>query len=107
MNFKELAENLGLEYDEYREIVKLFLETSASDLSKLQSANNEKNAQEVVEVAHSMKGAAGNMGFTEIFEVAKGMEMNARDNILEGTTEAIQILKNKLDEIAKNIRISE
>ena len=106
MNFKEFAEKLGLEYDEYMEIAGIFLETSASNLSKLQTAINKENAQDVFNAAHSIKGSAGNMGFMEIFEVAKELEMKAYNNNLKGAAEVLQILRNMLDEISKNIRIS-
>ena len=100
MNYKELAENLELEEDEFLELVELFLETSASDLSTLQSAIIEENAEKVIEAAHSIKGASGNMGLMDIFEAAKGVETRARDNDLEGIAESSQELKKKLDEIA-------
>ena len=101
MNYKELAENLELEEDEFFEMVELFIEISASDLSRLQSAINEENAEKVIEAAHSIKGASGNMGFMDMFEVAGELEKRARDNSLEGTAESAQELKKKLDEIAE------
>ncbi len=100
MNYKELAENLDLEEDEFLEMVELFLETSASDLSTLQSAIIEENAEKVIEAVHSIKGASGNMGFMDIFEVAKEVETKARNNGLEGIAESAQELKKKLEELA-------
>ena len=35
MNFKQLAENLGLEEDECMELIELFIETGISDLENL------------------------------------------------------------------------
>jgi len=100
MNYKELAENLELEEDEFFEMVELFLEASTSDLSRLESAIIEENAEKVMEAAHSIKGASGNMGFMDIFVVAREVEKRARDNGLEGIAESAQELKKKLDEIA-------
>ena len=100
MNYKELAENLELEEDEFVELVELFLETSVSDLSRLESAIIEENAEEVIAAAHSIKGASGNMGFMDIFEVAGELETRARDNGLDGIAESSQELKKKLEEIA-------
>lgn len=99
MKLKELAENIGLEEDEFFELMELFLETSFSDLSRLQSAIVAKDIPQVVEAAHSIKGAAGNMGFMELFEVVKGVEMKARDNGLEGVVESVEIIRNKLNVI--------
>ncbi len=45
MNFRELAEDLGLEEDEFLELLELFMETSMSDLNKLQSTIKKGNAE--------------------------------------------------------------
>ena len=43
MNYNKISKILGLEEDEYLELVELFIETSKSDLKNLQSAiNNNK-----------------------------------------------------------------
>ena len=104
MVFKELAENLGLDEDEFLELMELFLETGFSDLDKFRSAVDEDNAQEVFEAAHSIKGASGNMGFMEIFEVAKEVEMKAREENLDGAAEAVKTIKENLDLIAETLR---
>ena len=101
MKFSELAENLGLGEDEFLEMVELFLDTSASDLSKLQAALDQENAQGVVEAAHSIKGASITMGFVEAHEAAKEIEENARNDNLETIADYLQVLKKKLDEIAE------
>jgi HPt (histidine-containing phosphotransfer) domain-containing protein len=104
MNFWELAENIGLEKEEFLDLLRLFVETSSSDLRKLQSAIDKGDRQSVVEMAHSIKGAAVNLGLDGIYEVARDVEMNARQNILGGAAEAIKSLQEKLDMISKDIR---
>ena len=103
MNFTALAENVGLEEDEFIEMAELFVEISVSDLQRLQSAVDQENMKEVVEAAHSIKGASGNMGFMEIYEVTKGLEMNARENKLDGAAEAVGSIKEMLDRIGETI----
>ena len=104
MKFSELAEKLGLSNDEFFELVELFLETSATDLSKLQAAIDEGNAQKAVEVAHSIKGACGNMGFMEAYEAAKEIEEDARNRGLEDIGKAVEVLREKLDVITELAR---
>ncbi len=104
MNYKELAENLGLEEDEFLELMELFIKTSLSDLSNLKDAIDEKNLPQVVETAHSIKGAAGNMGFMEIFETAKDVEIKTRENNLEGVGEAVEIIKQKIDLLSEGFK---
>ncbi|MCK5509132.1 MAG: Hpt domain-containing protein [Desulfobacterales bacterium] len=101
MNFKELAENLGLEEDEFREIVELFLEISDTDLHKLRSAIDQEDTQQVVEAVHSIKGASGNLGFMAISEKAKDVEIKAREKDLSGANEAIKNIKKEVDRIAQ------
>lgn len=103
MNFRELAQNLEMTEDEFSELVGLFLETSASDLSKLQSATGGGDGQKAADAAHSIKGAAVNLGLTEIYEMAKQMETEARENHLERTGEMARAIKEKLDRIAEDL----
>jgi len=101
MNFKQLAENLGLEEDEYMELIELFIETGRSDLEKLRSAMEEGNGEEAANVAHSLKGAAGSLELMEISEIAKEIEEKARNNRLEEIAKSAQAIKKKIEEIAR------
>jgi HPt (histidine-containing phosphotransfer) domain-containing protein len=103
MNFKELANNLGLEEDEYMELIDLFIKTGRSDLDKFRSAIEEGNGEEAANAAHSLKGAAGSLGLMEISEIAKEIEGKARSDRLEEIAESAQSIKKKLDEIAELI----
>lgn len=100
MNLKALADNLGLEEDEYMELIELFIETGKADLDKIQSAVEEGNGIEAAHAAHSLKGAAGNLGFNEISEIAMKVEGNAHSSDLNKIAEYVQALKKKLDETA-------
>ncbi len=101
MNFKERAENLEMEEDEFVEITDLFVKTCLSDLMKLQSAIKKREALHVAKHAHSIKGAAVNLGFVEIFDAAKKMEMEARNDRLNDATEMVQKIKDEVDRIAE------
>ncbi|MEE9612749.1 MAG: Hpt domain-containing protein [Desulfatiglandales bacterium] len=103
MDIGELAGNIGLEEEEFLELVEIFVEKSKSDISNLQSAFDKGDIEQVVEAAHSIKGASGNLGFREIFEIAKGIEMYARQNIMEGAPKAVQFIKEKIDLIGARL----
>ncbi len=104
MNFKGLAEQLEMEEDEYLEIVELFLEASASDLGQLRSAVEEQDPQKAVRAAHSIKGAAGNLRLTAIFELAQRMEREARENRLDGAVSAIGTIQENLNRIDESLK---
>ena len=104
MKLKELAENLEMGVDEFLEMMRLFLETSASDLNQWQSGIDEGNSKKIMTAAHSIKGAAINLGLVEIYEVAKETEREARDNHLGGATRGMTSLREKLDQIAESLQ---
>jgi HPt (histidine-containing phosphotransfer) domain-containing protein len=99
MNFKKLAENLGLEEDEYLELVELFLETGKADFQKIESSLASRDADQVMRSAHTIKGAAGNLGFMEISDLAKLIEENAGNNTLEGLDQAVSSLRSHFESI--------
>ena len=92
MDIRQLAENLGLEEEEYLELIGLFIETGVSDLNKLQAAIKEGSAEKAGNAAHSLKGAAMNLGLTELSEIAKEIEEKAGNGRLERTAEAARLL---------------
>ena len=104
MNIKELAENLGLEEDEYLEILELFIDIGMADIEKLSSAIEAGNAEEAAHAAHSLKGASGNLGLMDIYDVALKSEEEARNNSLDGLAESVQTLKEKLNSLAEVAR---
>jgi HPt (histidine-containing phosphotransfer) domain-containing protein len=103
MNLKELALELGMEQDEMRELLMIFIESSESDLVKLKQALIEGDAKQVADAAHSIKGASANLGFMDIFSVAKNLEQKARENSLEGLADEVHILKDRLSLLKKSI----
>ncbi len=99
MDLKALGENLGLEEDEFLEIVEIFIDTADEDIEKLVAANVSKNIEAVSEAAHSLKGSAGNLGFSELSEISATLENGARNNSIENLSENLPLLTEKLNEI--------
>ena len=100
MNIKELSENLGLEEDEYMEMLDLFLTSGGADLSRIEQALKEANARLVHEAAHSLKGSAGSLCIDNIFELARAIDDKSRKGILTGLDELAQKLRRAYDELA-------
>lgn len=103
MDFKELGSNLGLDEDEFIELVELFATSAASDLDKLEEAYNNNDTDQAAEAAHSLKGSAGNLGFVELSQLSKEVEDNARKNNLNSPEETLSKLKEMLLEITKQL----
>lgn len=99
MNFEELADNLGLEVDEYRELIDLFIDTGAADFKKIQEGMSTSDADQVMRSAHTIKGAAGNLGLLEVSDTAAVIEENANNNNLDGLGPTVDILKTQFEAI--------
>jgi histidine phosphotransfer protein HptB len=97
MNFKEMGANLGLEEDEYRELIELFVTTGSVDLQKIEAGLASSDADQVMRSAHTIKGASGNMGLMDVSDVAKTIEDNANNNQLTGLESAVASLKQHFD----------
>jgi HPt (histidine-containing phosphotransfer) domain-containing protein len=100
MNFEELGENLGLEKEEISELFWIFMETSFLDLKRVRTGIEMEDLQKVMAGAHSIRGAAANLGLIEISEMATSIEMNAKERRLNGAKEMVETIKTRLDEIA-------
>jgi len=94
---------LELEEEEYIELLKLFVLTCRTDINKLRSAINSNNPEKVAMIAHSLKGAAVNLGLQEFLELAKTLEKTAHDRQLEKTAEAAHMFQKKLDRVTAMI----
>jgi HPt (histidine-containing phosphotransfer) domain-containing protein len=99
MNFQELADNLGLEVDEYRELIDLFIDTGAADFKKIQDGLTGNDSDMVMRSAHTIKGAAGNLGLMDVSETARIIEEKATENQLDSLGEAMQTLKAQFEAI--------
>ena len=99
MNFKELGANLGLEEDEYRELIELFVTTGSADFQNIQSGLSKSDADQVMRSAHTIKGAAGNLGLLDVSDVAKIIEESAGNNQLDGLESAVANLKQHFEAI--------
>ncbi|MCD6562144.1 MAG: Hpt domain-containing protein [Deltaproteobacteria bacterium] len=84
MEIQKLADNLGLDLEEYTEILELYVERTSSDLKELKTALAAGDGEKVHSRSHSIKGASGNLGLQELYEQAKMIDDLARENLMEG-----------------------
>ncbi|MBM4349460.1 MAG: Hpt domain-containing protein [Deltaproteobacteria bacterium] len=103
MDFGALAKDFEMEKDEFLEILNLFLESSYDDLKKLQSAIDEEDSLKAAHAAHSIKGAAMNLGLLEIYELAKSIERSAKENHLCQVHEMAKRAQEEIDRIGETV----
>jgi HPt (histidine-containing phosphotransfer) domain-containing protein len=66
MNIGQLYESLDVDVETSLEILQLFYDTAQNDLATMKAAFGSNSPKLLMESAHSVKDAAGNMGFKEI-----------------------------------------
>ena len=103
MDFLKLAENLGLDEDEFIELAELFIATGLSDLKGLKDAIEHKNEKGIIGKSHSIKGASGNLGFMDIYELAKKIEADARDGVLKGHEHALENIDHQIPRLDNDV----
>ncbi|HOD35167.1 MAG TPA: Hpt domain-containing protein [Syntrophales bacterium] len=106
MNFRQMADRIGFSEEEFMELVELFLESSLAELDHINAAAKEMDFSRMAMCAHSIRGAAINLGFEEIHALAKAIEGNARANELNGTIEAAEKIKDNLEQIVGTMVLS-
>ena len=103
MNFKELGKNIGLEEDEYIEMMELFIESGGGDLIKLETAVKEGNAEKAHESSHSIKGSSGSLMLNDLYEIAKLIDDTVRTGKLDGVNEMVEKLRDEYESLKSAI----
>lgn len=96
MNIVQLAGDLELDEEEYRAILELFIEASRSDLGAIKTAVACGDAAAAGRAAHSLKGAAANLGLSDMSGSAREIEHKSREGKLHETYETVQSLEEHL-----------
>ena len=103
MQIQDLADNLGLEADEFYEIFELYMQTTSSDLEELKAKLDAGNAEDIHKKAHSIKGASGNLGLNELYELATEIDDRARINSLDGMEDMVRAFQEKYEKVVEEI----
>lgn len=103
MNFKELADRIGLDEEDYRELVELFMETGMADFDQLRAALDGGDGAQVARSAHTISGASGNLGLMAFHEVAKRIELAASEERMDGLPAEVDTLKELFDNLGQMV----
>jgi len=103
MNFKELGENLGLDEDEYIEMMELFIESGGEDIKNLEIAVKAGDPKKAHEASHSIKGSSGSLALDNIHEIAKSIDDTVRTGKLEGVDKIVEKIRNEYERLKSAI----
>jgi len=99
MNLKELGESLGLDEEEYLEMIDLFFESGGADLKKIEAAVADGDAARGYAASHSLKGSAGSLGLTTVYEQTILIDDKLRCGDLDGVAEMVVSLRKEYDQL--------
>ena len=85
-----------------RKLMNQYIETLPKDIERLKEDIAREDFQAAAKVAHSIKGASGNLRITKIFQLVGDLEQVLKA-AQEGTREKADALLVELDEIMKNL----
>ncbi len=97
MDYKHLADQLDMDETEFLELVALFMDTTRNDLEKIRQGVSCGDFSRAAAAAHSIKGAAGNLGFTQMADLAEKMEYAAKGRSFEDFDVYITALETRVD----------
>jgi|YelNatPaOPRAMG01_1025707.scaffolds.fasta_scaffold07545_3 HPt (histidine-containing phosphotransfer) domain-containing protein len=103
MDVENAARNLGIGRDELLEVLELFLEISWEDFLALKEALETGDQPRAAAAAHSLKGAALNLGLQELADLARTLELAAKDGVLLGAEGQLEALREKLCDLAQAV----
>ncbi|HVO76945.1 MAG TPA: Hpt domain-containing protein, partial [Candidatus Bathyarchaeia archaeon] len=89
---------------DYLELLDLFVQTSVSDLAAIAKAVASGDAPGAVAASHSIKGAAANLGLTDISAEARTIEERSREGRLGDVGDAVRALEERVAAVARSIK---
>ncbi len=101
INLKELDELLGNDEGLRKQLINVFLENCKDIIKEFEDAIENNRFEELPEIAHKLKGAAGNIKADAIFQLSIEMEKCAQEENFERFLKLFKEMKN----IVENIKI--
>jgi len=98
----EIVSGLKLPAAVAQKLLNQYLATLPKDLEKLKESIAQKDFQTAASLAHSIKGASGNLRITKIFQLAGELEQVLKAG-QEGQVEKSAAMIGELDELMKKL----
>ena len=92
------------EPDVLGEVLTLFLEEVPPRIARLRNAWASGNIEEMQRAAHSLKGSAGNIGASGMFDVCRQLDGLSRSGSLESAATLVDALDAEFDKVQTEIR---
>ena len=78
-NKKKAIEELGISEELFDEIFKDFLDQCDEYIRTIEDSINSNNLEDLAKAAHKLKGSSGNLGLENIQQLARAIEIAAKE----------------------------
>ena len=79
VDVETIAKRLDFEVDEIKMLVDIFLDSAYDSLASLTDGISSTNYEKIFQAAHAIKGSSANLTFVDISNLAKEIELSARE----------------------------
>ena len=80
-----------------KELIEIFKGDSPERLAEISGAIKEKDFKILDEAAHALKGSAGNLGLTRVYELSYKLEKMGKAENIEGADKALKKLEEEIE----------
>ena len=101
IDLNEAISRVGGDEEFYAELLEDFRTLGNECLPKLKNALQNKDATLLNETAHSLKGAAGNLGFKQLYDITFRLEMMGKSNNFTSAGELIDQTDKELQKLTQ------
>lgn len=103
IDLKDLLERVQDDWDLLLELLDIFWEDFGTKRKSLEEAIRSKNIDEVCSLAHSIKGASGNISAKKVQATCLAIEQKAKLNDLSGLDSLLKLLDQQAIDLKANI----
>ena len=86
------------------ELLNMFIADYPKKIEEIEKAIKNKNFEMLREIAHSLKGASGNLGLTEIYELCLKLENMGKEKDLSNAEDVLDRLKEELSKLRRILK---
>ena len=80
IDLEKIAQELEFDLEDVEMLLEVFLDSAKESLEDLKNGIEENNMETIFSSSHAIKGSAANILLNEISQLAKEIEVNARNN---------------------------
>lgn len=99
LDLQKIADELDFDLEDVEMLVEVFIESAEESLIELKEAIDSNDYDNIFKAAHAIKGSSANLTLMNISDVAKNIELQAREKNDADYHEMYTTLRTIMDEI--------